>query len=399
MKVTTPKGEVLELTPGTIKRTVEASKRGSDGVPPEFENSLLWAADWVKRNGMTLPPKGPKTDTLRAWFCYQLQKWKSNKLSEKKLVEFALLGIDFSQYRALNTGKGEREPDEKYVELLKRWVGAKHTFNLDSAADKGLIAWQKKILDRFAANGSSKRLKGIEESVPGLQIGLWLKPGESNHSPEFLGWWAKAEEFRKSSVSTPSFRGNLHPGLSPDLADWARKQQKDANSWKHSWRQRGLLLDLEIIFREGEREISKQREYVLGLANERNIDDLARGETDRRLNTFYGAALLARLLHNKSTDQKLMVEFAINPAGMLQVRDCAKEFLPTIMATSFVHDMGACRTLHRSYPFLFHCLAEGTDHYVDLHGVNEIVKTTGVMLYQLHRKLEALEIIQDLVEP
>jgi hypothetical protein len=397
LQITTPDGETMSVTPGLVKRTIEHARSGSAGVPDQYLNTLEWAADWVSQKGMTLPPKGHEFNTLRSWFCFQLQKWKSDTLTEKSLQEFAIHGIDFSQYRALNTGKGERESDEQFVEMLKQWEIQAKTYDLDKTADSKLLAWQKRIFERYIVCGCSKRLLEIEGSLPGFKVGLWRRPVDPVHSPAFLKWWETAQEFRTASITSPSFRGALHPHLPKSLLVWAAKQQADAISKNFPVRQRGELYSLQILYRDDQREINKKREKLLGLARERDLNNLDKGDTDRRLNSFLGAALLARLLHKQSSDMKIMVEFAVGPAEILKMRECAEDFMPIITQKTFLKQLQACRNFYRADQSIFWKIADGDqDLALEIVGMREPVVTAGVMLHNLQLKLERLKIVQNI---
>ena len=398
MIINTPDGSVINITPGQAKRAIDAVKSGSDGRPEAFATTLEWAADWVSKSGMTLPPKCNEYNTLRSWFCYQLQKWKTNTLPEPTLAKFATHGIDFSQYLALNTGKIIRVPDNAFVDKLRAWHRQEKTFDLSDSPDPSLQAWQAAILLRHSVSGISKRLETIEGSLPGFRVGLWRKPGDAQHSSAFLQWWSRAQDFREASRSSPCFRGNIHPEVEPSLVAWAEQQQADAKAKRLSSRQRGELYSLHLLHREDQREITKKRQYILRLARESDPIALAKGDIDRRLNSFLGAALLGRMLQKDASDIKLMTEFSISPADMLRVRAASSEFMSHIRSKTFIADMGACRTYFRADPTIFERLARSKgDAEMQIAGLRREVIESGFMIHKLQQKLSVLRIQQDII--
>jgi len=299
-------------TPGVVARVVRMATTHTAPMPAEFRSEYEWAAAWVRDHGVTLPPDTTELRKLRNWFCYKVDCYRKGTLNESVQNTLALHGIDLSQYRALNTGKGEREDDEPYVlELLAR-MERSGTYDLDAAASPGLRNWQKRLLDQFSASGRSARATTIEARVPGLNLGRWRKPTDSRTHED--GWWATAAEFRASAAHTPAFRGALHPSTPEPLLRWAQQQQRKAAGPRGTLTsgQRGELIDLGILGSPAQRAVQKIR-----MRAKEDLGVATRGApVDKQLDTFLGAACLVRMLAFNRPFLHLCTELAVLPADL-----------------------------------------------------------------------------------
>ena len=108
--------DVWEL--GHARKVLKVMRTRSSGVPLKYANAFEWAREWSQAHGMTLPPDTDEFRSLRNWFCYKLNQFKNDKLGPKNEALLAHYGLDFSQYEALNTGKGERPSDRLFAQEL-----------------------------------------------------------------------------------------------------------------------------------------------------------------------------------------------------------------------------------------------------------------------------------------
>lgn len=351
-----PDNVLLQARPGELKRAVREATSHSGPVPTQFGGDrALWAQAWLREHGMTLPPLTTEYKSLRNWFCFQYQRWKKGSTTEEETAKLAALGIDFSQYKALNTGKGEREDDGPRIAQMRRWHEQHGSYDLTEHADAGLIKWQGRLLAQFAASGRSKRLGAIERQLPGLEYGRWRRPGDTR-APD-AQWWLWAKRFRIQSQLTPAFRGVLHPDTPPDLLEWAEQQRHrcakgDVRASGITAGQRGELHDLGVLGQPAQRAVHKRRENVRkALVGPERLPP-----SDRRLTTFLGAALLVRLLAKDSDTRALWVELAISPA------DCERLLAATARQRKQLRERGfetlrrllpTCRQLDTAYPGIF----------------------------------------------
>ena len=211
-------------------RITKIATTTSNGVPQEFADAFEWAADWAGKNGMTLPPDTNEFRSLRNWFCYKLNQFKKGTLGARNEALLAMHGLDFSTYEALNTGKGEREPDAPYILQLRDWRTARGTYDLDASAPVKLRQWQSKLITRYSEDGPSMRIKEMQRKLPDLHFGLWRRPSDQVPSLETRQWWQQATRFEVLTESCHAFRGELHPKTPADLVTWATAQQEKAKA-------------------------------------------------------------------------------------------------------------------------------------------------------------------------
>lgn len=384
------------VTPGPTTRTEMALATGSLPIPDEFQGSrLLWAAAWCKENGVTLPPDTCELRSLRNWFCNQLQRWKKKKHSPEEAEELVANGIDFSQYKALNTGKGARDSDEACVSMLKNWRAQHGSYDLADDAPASLLAWQKKCLARFFADGRSKRMLEIEAELSGFEFVMWRAPYHAAHSQEFIKWMDKARAFEIAAKAAPAFRGQFHPAMDPALVAWAKHQQKSSNVEP---RVRGVLLDLHILANASQIEVNNTRESHLADARALGSNERPPSAySERRLTRFLGTALFARKIHKGASDMELMTEFAITPDGL----DRAKSALDTqitsaIGQSAFLGHLRHCRNLFNTM-----YESDSAARFIDPadaphYAIPRIARPTLAVLMTLHERFAAMRIPQEL---
>jgi hypothetical protein len=384
------------VTPGLTTRTAAALATGSMPIPDEFKGSrLLWAAAWCKENGVTLPPDTCELRSLRNWFCNQLQRWKKKLHSPGETDELVAHGIDFAQYKALNTGKGARESDDACVAMLKTWKTERGSYDLAGDAPPALLAWQKKCLARFFADGRSKRMLEIETELPGFRVAMWRAPYHAEHSQDFIKWMDKAQAFESAAKAAPAFRGQFHPTMDPALVAWARLQQKNSSIEP---RARGILLDLHILANASQIQVNNTRESHLADARALSSDERPPSAvSERRLTRFLGAALFARKLHKGASDIELMTEFAITPDGLDRAKSALDaQITSAIGQTAFLGHLCRCRDLFNST-----CESDSAEWLLDpadagLYALPRTTRLTLAALMTLHERFAAMDIPQEL---
>lgn len=339
-------------TPGVVARISRMASTHSAPRPPEYTDEFEWAEAWVRENGVTLPPDTSELRKLRNFINNQLNRYRKGKLSEQMLVRLARHGIDFSQYRALNTGRGTRDDDEPYIAELAVRQESLGTYDLDADAPAALVSYQKRLLDQFYASGRTKRLLVIESQLPGLCFGRWRKPTDTRAHDD--AWWQQATDFRAAACATPAFRGELHPDTPPALLAWAHEQRLRAAGPRGTITagQRGELIDLGILDTKGARKVHKTRQRARA--------DLGAGQrgapVDQHLDTFLGAACLARMLVLGRPLLAMCTEFAIAPTPLqrLLTEVAAQRTALAAMTVSNVRNsLPVCRQLDALQPGIF----------------------------------------------
>ena len=330
---------------GPALRAVSTS---AQGVPTEFANAWEWAAHWVKNEGVTLPPDTSETRSLRNWFCYQLQMFKKNTLSARSEELLRQLGIDLSLYRAEKTGKGYLMDDATQIAALRAHFAEHGTYNLRFDSDAHLVQWQKRLLARFVARGSSARMQAIAEQLPGFCYGLWLRPADAPIPSTEVGWWRRAAELRIASRERPSFRGKIDLGVPVHLRLWASEQIGLAQTGKLHPRQRGELLSLQLIS-HGEHRASQTRAVALATARMERGQEPRSTLKERDVQTFLGACLLVHLLHDQKEKRAVYRSLSLSPAQFGRVQEAVEPWAQEIARLGNKTNLCALRKIYKRF--------------------------------------------------
>lgn len=386
----------------TLHRVAKTANTFSAPIPAQFDgDAYAWAGAWVAENGMTLPPDTNEYRSLRNRFCWWLQCWKKGTLKEKHLSQFALHGIDFSHYRATNTGTTTRDDDAAQLAYLRKRHQECGTYDLDHSAPSHVLKWQENVLNSFYASGRTTGCERVEKALPGLNLGRWRKPVSS--WVDAPAWWEEAAAFRRQNAWTPAFRGTLHPNTPPQLADWARRQQHlalDGRRGDLSPGQRGELIDLGILDNASQRSVNKAREQarsVLGVPARLTA-------VDRHLDAFLGAACFVLMVARERPLLAMCREFATAPHSIEELLAAAAPELAQLCAfgdSGLQALLPTVRQLEQLEPGLFQPdrLAQVASRRLDMPvQLTDAVATVGRLVEEVRRKAAALKIAQDLPE-
>lgn len=297
---------------GTINRVKKILSTSSRGVPAQYENAWHWAGDWVAKNGVTLPPDTTQLRSLRNWFCYQVNMFKKDRLSDVSRELLDHYKIDLSLYRAPNTGRGTLLDDEAMIQVMLMLHTNTGSFNPQADAEPVLLEWQRRLIERYTARGTSARMRAIESKLPGFRFAFWLRPGKFPVPTSHHSWWTTVQAFRLATVNCPAFRGVLDKSTPMHLSAWATEQISAAAAGKLSPRQRGELLSIGILSNH-EHKRSTQREEALRVARVAAGATETSGQRDRDLNSFLGTALLVRLLRRNASLTDIYSTLGITP--------------------------------------------------------------------------------------
>lgn len=290
-----------------IIRRVEHLVQTAIEAKPTSSDPFKLAQAWVQKHGVTLPPDTPETRSLRNWFCFKVQRFKKGTETEANKRLLAEHGIDLSQYRALNTGRGERPDDAPLVAKLQKWHRKHRTYDLGPNADADLRQWQDRLLIAYTARGRSARMVEIEAQCPGLNYSTWCRPGEQANTGD-EHWWENVRLWRELCETTPAYRGQLDPNTPSKLLMWATQQQHRVESLTD--RQRGELQDLGILWSDTDRNRHRLREATLRMAREPFAETQVR---ERDLHTVLGACLFVRLIVRDMPLLDIYATLAITP--------------------------------------------------------------------------------------
>lgn len=337
-----------QLPPAVAKYINKAIHTKSEGIPHEFANAWAWASDWVKKNGVTLPPDTSYYRGLRNWFCYQVNMHKKNKLSAKSRALLAAHGIDLSQYRADNTGHGHRMDDDFFIKLLRQHHATSGTYDLNADSSPDLQLWQSRLLDSYRAGGTSTRMRHIAMQLPGFTYGYWLRPGEPAVPSNQYSWWARAAEFRIATQDCPAFRGRIDLATPAHLREWASEQISLAGSRTLSPRQRGELMTLNLIAR-AEHRMSQRKSVALAAARGTNTVTQHFGKRERDVKTFLGATLLAHLLRSNAELTTIYSALSIAPGQFAKMRDALAPLMLQIVSLSTKTNLHTLRKIYRDF--------------------------------------------------
>lgn len=339
-------------SPSIRNRIVKILTTVAGGVPPQFDNAWHWASAWVLQNGVTLPPDTNEYRSLRNWFCYQVNMHKKGTLSARSQKLLNQYGIDLSQYRAPNTGRGELLDDNIMLGRLRLHHEITGSYDLPPDGDAELIEWQSRLLQCYVNRGTSARMRAIEAQLKGFSFGLWMRPNETPIPSCQLGWWARASEFRAASRDFPAFRGRIDPRMPRHIATWGSDQISDALAHKITTRQRGELIALGLLTIK-EHARSKEREIALSKARQA-LSEVAitpnslLGRRERDLKTFLGVTLLARLLQRNAPLHDIYSSLSIPPAQFEKVRKALEPAALPLIKQSDKHVLSELRSLYRS---------------------------------------------------
>lgn len=332
----------------------------SGGVPEQYPNAWAWAADWVKSHGVTLPPDTSDYRSLRNWFCYQVNMFRKGQLSKRSVALLNEYGIDLSQYRAPNTGRGELFDDRRMILKMQEHNAITGSYDLPEDADAELLEWQRRLLDAYLVRGVSARMKAIEAQLPGFEYGLWMRPNETPIPSSQMGWWHRAREFRSASKEYPAFRGKIDPRMPQYLGMWAAQQITDHASGKLSKRQRAELVALNIIagkdhLRSRERSLAlQQARAVMGLYGAAApSEERQQGNHERNLKMFLGAALLARLLNRNATLPEIYATLCITPVQFDRIRKALDLIMVPLVSLSRKSTLTTLRECYAAAPAVF----------------------------------------------
>lgn len=317
----------------------------STGVPARFENAWHWAADWIATHGVTLPPDTTEYRSLRNWFCYQVNMNKKGQLSQRSRELLSHYGIDLSQYRASNTGRGELLDDERMIRKMRELHAISGSYDLPAEADPELVEWQRRLLEAMRSRGTSARMRAIEQELPGLRIATWLGPLDKPIPAEQLPWWDTAQAFRTATRECPAYRGDVDPRTPDALASWAREQADAARRGQLTPRQKGELMSLGVLA-TSTHERSRQRHAALKMAREAT-GAAHPNSHERDMRTFLGAALLVRLLAREAPLIDLYSTLAITPSQYERMALALREITPEILRCSNLKQLGAVRSFYQ----------------------------------------------------
>jgi len=342
----------VHLTPGLVARAVAKIDKGTLPRPAQYKDEYEWYADWSRVNGVSLPPDVPELRKLRNFIDNKVKRYRAGQLTQQAKEMMALHGIDLSEYSATNTGSGERESDEPRIAQMRALHEATGSYDLSAGTDPGLLAWQEKLLYNFSAGGRSGRMKRIEAQLPGLRYPLWRKPGEPLPKIDRT-WMAMADRVRDCSGEYPVFRGELHPRMPADLAQWCRTQQEQASSSRGtlSPAQKGVLRDLEILDKPS-RKVNAQRlqlDQALGIKAKLP-------SSDRHLNTFLGAAAFVRYMLMGKPVTAYYVWFGLSPAELERLNlviQKARVQLLQLIVSSAKSELATVKRLEAQTPGFF----------------------------------------------
>jgi hypothetical protein len=337
-----------ELPPALAKHIDKALHTRSQGIPDEFDSAWAWASDWVKKNGVTLPPDTSYYRGLRNWFCFQVSMYKKKKLSDKSKDLLARYNIDLSLYRADNTGRGHRMNDDLFIQTLRQHHTTHGTYDLNCDSNPNLLKWQTRLLDSYRAGGTSSRMRNIALQLPGFSYGQWLRPGDPPVPSNQFSWWARAADFRAATHDCPAFRGRIDPATPTHLREWASEQIGLTGRKLLTPRQRGELMSLNLIAR-AEHRISQAK--ALALAKARGTDNVTQffGKRERDLQTFLGATLLAHFLRNNTELTTIYSTLSIAPAQFSRARTALAPLMVEIVSLSTKVNLNRLRKVYRTF--------------------------------------------------
>ncbi len=287
-------------------------------MPHQYSNKFEWAADFVSRHGMTLPPDTPELRSLRNWFCFKLNQFKKGTLGDDNISMLARFGLDFSVYEATNTGKGHRSPDHELIEELRAWHQISGGYDLSNSAPEVLLEFHARLLDTFGVRGYTERARKIEAALEGFCIPLWRRADQAPVNVEEAQWWRMADHYDTATKHTPAYLGVIHPQAEPAAAEWARDQIERA--LRLTPLQRGFLTGQGLLIPHAMRKRNQQREADRQVRAGVSLDDPCYGLKDRRLESFLGVCMYFRMILVKSSDKEIMSAFGIDPVGLLSLR-------------------------------------------------------------------------------
>lgn len=310
------------------KRAAKLASTSAQGVPSKYTSSFEWARDWVKENGVTLPPDTPQLRSLRNWFCYKMSQFKKGALSDENRRLLAEHGIDLSLYEAPNTGRGKSLPEREMVAKLRAWRDAKGTYDLTDEADPALVLWQRKLCGGFELRGRSGRMRDIEAQLEGLDIARWVRP-DGRGAVTDPAWWLMAEKWRQQSLETPAYRGDLDPLTPPELARWAQKQASNPRALNS--RQVGELLSLGLL-PDRDRARQRVREAATTVVRESLRQTLeGYGYRERSLGHYLGVCLYLRLITQETSLRDIYATLAITPSAHCKLLEALKPIMEDIL--------------------------------------------------------------------
>lgn len=310
----------MEKSPVALKNRLEKiTTTSSHGLPPGFENSFAWAAHFVAKNGMTLPPDTNEYRSLRNWFCYKLNQWKKGQLGAPNIEKLGEYNLDFSLYEATNTGKGHRLPDAPMIDLMLAWVKKHNTYDLDPTASSALLDWQEKLIYRYISDGPSIRHKSITAFLPGLEFFSWRKPTNPAWSAEFSQWCKSASEYEIAMEGFRPFRGELHPDTPKKWRDFSVLMQSRFKVSNVSDRQRGWMIGVGLTANNTNIRVSEERSQALVDFNGGDSSIAQYGRKDIRLTSMLGALLAIRLLILERTDIEICTELRITLIDVIKL--------------------------------------------------------------------------------
>ncbi len=296
-------------------------------MPLHFSSKFEWAASWVEENGMTLPPDTPELRSLRNWFCFKLNQFKKGTLGESNLQLLAEHGLDFSEYEATNTGKGDRLPDAVLIGELRLWYQLKGDYVLTPYAPALLLKSRLLLREGFGARGRTERARKIEDALPGFSIPLWRLEGQPEPTAVEVQWWIDAARFERAAQTTPAYLGVVHPQTNAECAAWAREQMSGLA--RLTPMQKGFLIGAGLVVDTAQRKIRKLRESNRAVEQGRTLDLPSYRAKDKRLNTFLGVCMYARCVDVGTSDREIMAAFGITPEGLVALREGTAQFIGT----------------------------------------------------------------------
>lgn len=338
-------------TGAIVRRAQRAAATRAGGIPAQFAHAWAWAADWVSKNGVTLPPDTNDYRSLRNWFSYQVNAYNKGTLSERSKALLTQYSIDLSLYRAPNTGRGQLADDAAMILRMEELYAISGSYDMPAEAGDDLIQWQARLLECFRTRGSSARLRAIEARLPGLRIGMWLRPDETPIPAQQLDWWAQAEQFRVATASCQAYAGVVDPRTPAPLVVWAFDQRRAFDEGRLSQRQKGELRALGVLPNQ---DSVRNRERSAALAKARAAFAASMGATptqsrDRDLRSFAGVCLLMRMVQRNAPARDFYPMFGLDPVQLARINTALELLMVPVVALATPHRLGQLRSLYAKH--------------------------------------------------
>lgn len=389
------------ITGAIARRAHRAAATRAGGIPPEFPHAWAWAADWVAKHGVTLPPDTNEFRSLRNWFSYQVNAFKKGSLSERSKALLAQYNIDLNLYRAPNTGRGQIADDALMIHRMQEIHAISGTYDMPAEAGEDLIQWQARLLECFRTRGTSARMRAIEARLPGLRIGMWLRPDEMPIPAQQLDWWDQAEQFRIATASCQAHAGVVDPRTPAPLVVWAFDQRRACDDGLLSQRQRGELRALGVLPNQ---DSQRNRERAAALAKARTVIAASMGakpsqSRDRDLRSFAGVCLLMRMVHRNAPARDFYPMFGLDPVQFARIGKALELLMVPVVALATPHRLGQLRALYGKHRGDFDVATNVQDLPDGVFGpaaTEQTLRRLANLAFEIRDQLRELDLQQDL---